>query len=765
MSYEGLSREEVIARLRALEEAYAALELRQAQLEEGPRRLIHELQVHQLELETQNQALRESQAALEASRARYADLYDFAPLAYCTLDPDGVIVELNLTGATMFGVERAYALGKPFVALARMDDPAPFWAHLARSLRGAPAVAELVFTTARGRMEVQAVSTPMFGERGPAEGCRTAFLDIGPRLRAERALAAALESETELRRMLEALDRASVAVGEALARSSAADLPGLLQAVAEEARALAGAEYVLLELPESQFGRDHHVRSGVAPIPEEVRTASPVAEALAQAIEHGRTTHWRAPDAGEDAVLRSVIAAPIVCGEHDRGALCLVNKRGTDAFGAGNERALGMLAERLASTMEVARLREVEARERVRLRFLAQLGLLLAETIDDPSLLAVVVRAIVPELADACTIELAGPDGEGEHASFPIDGADAALMVRIRASDTVWSAWQEEVWRTGVPSLRAGVDEALLRAEVSDPEARELARELGIRSALVVPLSARGQPIGTLELLMMRSGRRFDERDVPLATEVAHLVSLTIDNARLYRAARDAIRARDEVLAVVAHDLRGPLGAAQMGARLLGESVTGTSERRTLELVARALGSTDRLIGDLLDVARIESKRLVVDPRPVAPQVLVSDAAEASALEAQAAGVGLRVEVEGELPLVLADRDRLAQVFSNVVGNAVKFTPSGGAVRVGAERSDGEVRFSITDSGPGADEEQLAHFFDRFWQAKRGDRRGAGLGLSIARGIVEAHGGRIWAESAPGSGTTVRFALPVLGDA
>ena len=130
--------------------------------------------------------------------------------------------------------------------------------------------------------------------------------------------------------------------------------------------------------------------------------------------------------------------------------------------------------------------------------------------------------------------------------------------------------------------------------------------------------------------------------------------------------------------------------------------------------------------------------------------------------QAQAGQVHLGLEVPGALPPVLADRDRLLQVFSNLLGNALKFTPAGGEIRVGARVEDEQVLFYVRDTGPGIPTELLAHIFDRFWQANRTDRRGAGLGLSIARGIVEAHGGRLQVESEPGRGSTFSFTVPAV---
>jgi signal transduction histidine kinase len=169
----------------------------------------------------------------------------------------------------------------------------------------------------------------------------------------------------------------------------------------------------------------------------------------------------------------------------------------------------------------------------------------------------------------------------------------------------------------------------------------------------------------------------------------------------------------------------------------------------------------DRLIEDLLDVTRMEAGHLSVEPEPVATRQVVSDSVEAQEPLATAASLELRADLAGALPDVWVDRDRLLQVFENLIGNALKFTRAGGVVTVGAApRHGGEVLFWVSDTGAGIAPDQLPHVFDRFWQSRKAGRRGAGLGLPIVKGIVEAHGGRIWAQSTPGEGSTFFFTMP-----
>ena len=224
-----------------------------------------------------------------------------------------------------------------------------------------------------------------------------------------------------------------------------------------------------------------------------------------------------------------------------------------------------------------------------------------------------------------------------------------------------------------------------------------------------------------------------------------------------------ALQARDDVLGVVAHDLRNPIGTIFTSASFLLEVPVGEEQRaRQLEIIQRAARRADRLIQDLLDVARIEGGRLAVAAEPRTVGVIMAEAAEWAAPQAAAAGLELRIESTPATDAlrVLADPDRVNQLFTNLVGNAVKFTPPGGRIRVRAEPLADAVRFEVSDTGSGISPDHLPHLFDRFWQANRTDRRGAGLGLAIVKGIVDAHGGETGAESTPGIGTTLWFTLP-----
>ena len=225
-----------------------------------------------------------------------------------------------------------------------------------------------------------------------------------------------------------------------------------------------------------------------------------------------------------------------------------------------------------------------------------------------------------------------------------------------------------------------------------------------------------------------------------------------------------AIVARDDVLGIVAHDLRNPLGAITMAASIL-ERPGEEPERRDQEprdIIMRSAKRMNQLIQDLLDVAKLEAGQLKIEPTRLSVAELVREVVEMQTPLAEASNLKLGFEVGDDVSAVWGDHKRLLQVFENLIGNAMKFTESGGKILVRAVTKGREVVFSVSDTGPGIAPESLAHVFDRFWQAAtRARRLGAGLGLPITKGIVDAHGGRIWVESKLGRGTTFFFTVPI----
>jgi PAS domain S-box-containing protein len=235
-------------------------------------------------------------------------------------------------------------------------------------------------------------------------------------------------------------------------------------------------------------------------------------------------------------------------------------------------------------------------------------------------------------------------------------------------------------------------------------------------------------------------------------------------NAQLVRELQSAVTARDEMMGIVSHDLRNPVNAVKM----LAAAILRENDSRPLpaavsehaDVMLQAAKQMDALIQDLLDVSRVESGKMTISPRVAAIDELVEQTYAMLRPGADATGVRLRADIPALLPEVDVDPERVIQVLSNLVGNAIKYSKDAGEVVVTAASEEDVVRISVADQGVGISDEELPRVFDRFWQSKRTNRSGAGLGLTIARGIVRAHAGRIWISSKQGEGTTVHFTLP-----
>jgi signal transduction histidine kinase len=289
---------------------------------------------------------------------------------------------------------------------------------------------------------------------------------------------------------------------------------------------------------------------------------------------------------------------------------------------------------------------------------------------------------------------------------------------------------------------------------------------LGVRAYAGIPLvTDDGDAIGSFCAIDFKP-RAWSELDIEVLTELAHAAMREIkmrfaleDTGRALREAQDSARGREEVLAAIMHDLRTPLGVITMNVHLL-ESAATPEQMVALARMRRAVESTARLADDLLDMGRLNAGALEARPQPVDGRQLLEDAAAMLSPLAARQEVALETAAEPELGAVLADYQLLLRVFTNLVGNAVKFSPPGSKVRLSAAGEGRFLRYTVADRGPGIAPDQVAHVFDRYWQAKDRDARGLGLGLAIVRSIVEAHGGEVRVDSTVGEGSRFSFTIP-----
>jgi PAS domain S-box-containing protein len=426
----------------------------------------------------------------------------------------------------------------------------------------------------------------------------------------------------------------------------------------------------------------------------------------------------------------------------------------------------GVAARVVGSMLDVTERRRTEDAQ----RFLARASTLLDLSLDEQSVLDRLVRLAVPELAECCLLDLQDADGSIRRAAAA--HADAAFEARLRRSGCFDRDADAALFpivraiRTGEPILVAPYDAPRRQSTALDLPGDGDVDELGVHAFMVLPLAARGRVLGTLTLGAADPERHYGPAELVVAENLAHRAAVAIDNGRLYTEAQDALRARDEVLRVVSHDLRNPLDAIQLTAALLLDS--GEERRQDavdkLQLIRKVALQMNDMIQDLLDASVMEAGRFEVSRSAYSAARLVDEACQLLQPLAETRGVELHCAAPRPDARVSVDPTQILRVFSNLVGNAIKFTPAGGRVNVRAETRPEALEFVVTDTGPGIPPAEIPQVFKRFWQGRKGDRRGAGLGLVIASGIVEAHGGTISARSQPGTGATFTFTLPRVVD-
>jgi PAS domain S-box-containing protein len=404
-------------------------------------------------------------------------------------------------------------------------------------------------------------------------------------------------------------------------------------------------------------------------------------------------------------------------------------------------------------------------------RFLAEASAVLVASLDYEATLDALARLIVPTLADWCAIDMI--TDERTIRRLAVAHQDPAKVELAWELDRLYPQQMGDtegiakVIRTKQPELYPNVPEELLALVARDGEHLKMLRELGLKSALVVPLIAHNRVLGAISFVGAESGKRFTAADLDFAEDLAHRAALAVDNARLYRDAQEVNRLKDEFLATLSHELRTPLTAVLGWTRLLGTNqLDAATSRRALETIERNAQAQVQLIDDILDVSRIIRGKLRLNVRPAELTHVIEAAVDSVRPAAEAKGIRLQVVLDPRAGPVSGDPDRLQQVVWNLLTNAVKFTPKEGRVQVLLARVNSHLELTVSDTGQGIEEKFLPFVFDRFRQADPSTTRvhgGLGLGLAIVRHLVELHGGTVTAESrGKGQGTTFKVSLPLM---
>jgi signal transduction histidine kinase/ActR/RegA family two-component response regulator len=431
------------------------------------------------------------------------------------------------------------------------------------------------------------------------------------------------------------------------------------------------------------------------------------------------------------------------------------------------------IAEATAQYIEY-RDRQLEG-QNANLEFLAKAGQLLSSSLDYRSTLSRLTRLLVPGMADWCAVYLEG----GSLDDMPIAHVDSSKvellrdMYRLYAPSGASPLGYPHLAHGGESRLTAALEPGLIEASAQDSTHLDMLRSINSHSWLTVPLSVQQHTFGALTLVYSDSPRRYEVVDLVLASELASRAAVAIDNARLYQLSQEersrvesATRAKDEFVAMVSHELRTPLNAILGWVRLIRSGTLPVEKQEhAFEVIERNANAQNHLVADLLDISRAITGKIRIVPAQVDLSNIVDIALEDARVAIDAKRIRVYTELDREHATLRGDGDRLQQVVWNLLTNAVKFTPKGGEIWVSLQRIDSDMQLVVKDSGVGIAPDFLPHVFESFRQSDSSASRvhgGLGVGLSIAKHLIDLHGGSIEAQSeGTGRGATFVVRLPV----
>jgi len=402
-------------------------------------------------------------------------------------------------------------------------------------------------------------------------------------------------------------------------------------------------------------------------------------------------------------------------------------------------------------------------------QFLSEATRVLSTSLDYRQTLATVAQLAVPTIADWCVVHAV--DEDGSISTLAVAHSDPEKVEWARKLQERYPSRMDgstgvpNVIRTGQPEVYSVIPDEMMAALAHDSEHLELLREVGLTSAMMLPIIARDRVLGVMTFAAAELGRHYGESDLALAQHLARRAAVAIDNALLYAEAQDAARARDQFLAVAAHELRSPLtsmkGFAQLLLRRAKRLPSGSEWITPLQTIDAQINRVALLVNRLLDVSRIEEKRLQLQ----LDEVDMVDVVRGAAVEAQLAAENHTVVARFAEDSLVAniDRTRIEQVLANLLDNAIKYSPDGTTVELVLTTEGNDLVVGVVDEGPGIPPEAQERLFERYFRGTSPARvatEGLGLGLYVAHGIVAAHGGSMWVSSDGAKGTTFSFSLP-----
>ena len=707
------------------------------------------------------------------AQSLFAKAFAAAPVSLTiTSLVSGRLLQVNDTFVTITGYSREEAVGRTTVELGLWADTADREAELAMvASSGSLRNLEYRFRARDGRLIIGLLSAERLDIAG--EPCALTLI---------QDITAAKQSESELRLLQQRLSAVASATSSILASPEPGAVTTATIAVARDVFSADG--YAVWRFDESSGWRvveSHGIsetftsRFIALNVGRRVRGELEFSEPLIIDDVAAAPLLKDLRDAYAAEGIVSMVVFPLGIRGHRTGTIVFYfrqPRRFTDAdIEAGralaNIAAAALATAELYAEQEAARQAATYAQRQA--AFLAEAGAVLSSSLDYQSTLRSVARLAVPTIADWCAVDMVGSGGVERLAVAHVDPDKVASAIELQKrypADPNAPGGVHDVIRTGKPARVARIRQAALEGAARDDEHLRIIRRLAITSYMCVPLFDRGRPAGAITFVSAESGREYSDDDLRFARELAARASLAIENARTYAEAADANRLKDEFLATLSHELRTPLNAILGYARMLRSGIVAAEKTpAALDIVERNAASLNRLIEDVLDVSRIISGRIRLAIEPVDLPAVVRAAIATVQPAADAKGVAVETAVDAATPPLPADQGRLQQLIWNLLANAIKFTPSGGRVRVHVASAGGQIELAVSDTGIGISPEFLPYVFDRFRQGDASFARehgGLGLGLAIARHIAELHGGTIRAESAGvGRGATFTVSMPM----
>jgi signal transduction histidine kinase len=450
-------------------------------------------------------------------------------------------------------------------------------------------------------------------------------------------------------------------------------------------------------------------------------------------------------------------AVPLVWQGRVLGVLLASDRTAGRHFGYSDQHLLTLLANQAAAAIASVQLHEQTARRLQELAFFNQTIRDITVTLDLDEIFAILTRRVKDLLGiEACSIAL-------------LDRETNELVFRMAKGGGAETVMGERVpWGMGIVGAVAQRGKPITVPDVRQDERfyQEMDRKQAdfvTQSILAVPMISRGQVVGVVEALNKLGG--FDQEDERLLSALAGLAGSVVENANLVAARRELEQLRENLTHMIIHDMRTPVGTISNCLQMLNKLMVDGGSDQAVQLINIASRSTQRLLNmvdSLLDIGRLEAGQELTDLRPVSIKALIQSAVDRLALYAQRKRMHLNIEWPDALPVVLADGEMLERVMVNLIDNAIKFTPAGGAVHVSVEVETDLLCVRVRDSGPGILLEHQQRIFDKFARVRDPEGLGGvGLGLAFCRLAIEAHGGRIWVESSGEQGSTFIFTLPL----